>query len=619
MSKRSVQSMFRPTSILRRMLLGWLCAVTVSYLVLPNELQQLATLDGIAQLSLSAVCVMTLIFFATFSIWGYFYHNAKAERWLMVGIFGLLACISVGVNFRWTFFISCCLILTLLVVYALKGWDDCRETFHKPKRAKNIYMILLWLLAGAFVLFVSIWTVSRIYSFCTPTYDFGIFSQMFYNMKQSGLPYTTVERDGLLSHFHVHVSPIYYLLLPVYFLFPYPATLQILQAVILASAVIPLWLICRRRGIPELISLVLCAMLLFYPAYSGGTSYDIHENAFLSPIILWLLYGIDRKNTGIVILFSCLCLLVKEDAAVYVAVISLYLIIKSAVQNTPQHRLWGLLTGSFMLAGALIWFLIVTGYLAKVGDGVMTYRYQNFIYDGSGSLITVIKAVLLCPMKAVYECVDQDKIKFILQTMFPLLFLPLFTRKYERYILLIPYILINLMSDYQYQHDIMFQYTFGSTACLIYLTAVNLSDLKEHWNQGLLCCISLALCVVLFMDSVAPVALRYPRLYINNWEHYRSIRQTLALIEDEAVVSATTFYTTQLSDREVLYDVKYTSTEHLLSSEYVALAVNSPTNYTQYETDGNNGFENICKLLEFNGYEVFAQMEGTLIIYHKTA
>lgn len=617
MAKRSITTILQPASVLRRLLLSWLCAVAISYMALPQNLQSLSSLDGLARMSLGAVCVMTSIFFGACSVWGYFKDNARIERWLIVGIFAVLTCVTTIINFHWMYLLGCFSILIILIIYATKGWDSHVETFRYPTKSKPGYKIMLWVLGGMFVAFVSIWTVCRIYSFCTPTYDFGIFSQMFYNMRTSGLPYTTVERDGLLSHFHVHISPIYYLLLPVYFLFPYPVTLQVLQAVVLASSVIPLWLICRRRGLPETVSLLLCAVLLFYPAYSGGTSYDIHENAFLTPIILWLLYGIDRKSTGIIILFSCLCLLVKEDAAVYVAIIALYLFIKAATQKSRTHRAWGLLTGSYLMLGAIIWFLIVTSYLAEVGNGVMTYRYQNFMYDGSSSLITVVKSVLMSPMKALYECLDPEKAKFIVQTLLPLLALPLFTRKYERYILLIPYILINLMSDYQYQHDIMFQYTFGSTACLMYLTAVNLSDLKDHWKQGLLSCVSLVLCVVLFVDTVLPVAIRYPKLYKDNKEHYQQIRQCLQMIPDKASVAATTFYTTELSGREVLYDVKYTSTEHLLSSEYVALAVNSTTNYTRYETESNSGFENLCELLKQNGYDIFAELEGTLIIYRK--
>ena len=178
-----------------------------------------------------------------------------------------------------------------------------------------------------------------------------------------------------------------------------------------------------------------------------------------------------------------LILFVKEDAAVYVAVIALWLIIKTLLRFKELDKK-NLLTGIIMLAVSISWFLIVTTYLANHGDGVMTYRYSNFMYDGSSSLFTVIKSIILNPMKAIYECVDAEKLKFIAMTLLPLLGLPLITRRYERYILLVPYILVNLMSDYQYQHDIFFQYTFGSTAFLIYLTVVNLADLKINWKRA---------------------------------------------------------------------------------------------------------------------------------------
>lgn len=215
-------------------------------------------------------------------------------------------------------------------------------------------------------------------------------------------------------------------------------------------------------------------------AYAGGASYDIHENAFLTPLILWMFYGIDREKRWVALLAGGLTLLVKEDAAVYVAVVALWLILRAWLRGRNR---WGLTTGGMLLAGALVWFFLVTAYLERYGDGVMTYRYQNFLYQGSGSLFTVILAVLLSPMKLIYECMDPEKLPFLALTLLPLLGMPLWTRKYERYILLIPYILVNLMSDYPYQHDIFFQYTYGSTACLMYLTVVNLADLA-HGTSG---------------------------------------------------------------------------------------------------------------------------------------
>ncbi|MBO7268529.1 MAG: hypothetical protein J6U83_02105, partial [Bacteroidales bacterium] len=86
-------------------------------------------------------------------------------------------------------------------------------------------------------------------------------------------------------------------------------------------------------------------------------------------------------------------------------------------------------------------------------------------------------------MKAVYECVDAQKLEFIGLTIGALAFLPLMTRRYERLVLLIPYLLVNLMTDYKYQYDIFFQYTYGSTACLIYLVLVNVGDCRKNLHR----------------------------------------------------------------------------------------------------------------------------------------
>jgi uncharacterized membrane protein len=301
-----------------------------------------------------------------------------------------------------------------------------------------------------------------------------------------------------------------------------------------------------------------------------------------------------------------------------VTIIALYVILK-AFLGAEKSKMWELTNGSLIFIGSVLWFLLVTHCLANVGDGVMTYRYSNFMYDNSGSLLSVIKAVLMCPMKVLFEAVDTEKIPFIFQTMFPLLGLPLFTRRFERYILLIPYILINLMSDYRYQHDIFFQYTFGSTACLFYLTTVNLAELSTDWKKFAVCLTALICSVSCFVGTVLPKAIRYPTYCLKNADYYAQIRQTLDLIPDSASVAATTFYTTHLSQREILYDVKYCSTEHLLSAEYVALATNEKTNYVQYNINGEDGYTNLCSLLESYGYEIFACLDQMLVIYKKAA
>ena len=625
---------FSVPDILRYGILGWLLAVVMEYGGLPKEARGLEKLDAFLLMELPHVLMITaaitcvllllrmiakLVMQSTafgFSVPEEAAHavsflGGKVESVVMVFLFAVLAVLSLQASYTLAFLCACALVLLILVFYAIFGWDESREPVGKKEKDNPIWLCLTAALSIVFFLFVSIWTVSRVNSFCTPSFDFGIFSQMFYNMKESGLPMTTVERDGLLSHFDVHMSPIYYLMLPFYCIVPTPATLQVLQAAVITSAVIPLWLIGRNRGLSSLQRMLLCTILLLYPAFSGATSYDIHENCFLTPLLLWLLYGIDKKNIPITAVAAVLTLTVKEDAAVYVGIVAVYLLLRTALRF-QKGDWWGIIAGGSMLIGALAYFFAVTGYLAENGDGVMTYRYDNFIYDDSGSLITVIKAVLMNPMKALFECVDEEKLKFIAQTMVPLLGLPLLTRRFERYILLIPYVLINLMSDYQYQHDIMFQYTFGSTACLLYLVAVNLADLKIAWMRLAALAAAVAVCFGFFNSLIVPVAKTYPEYCEKYAGYYDEVRQVLDTVPEGASVTATTFYTTYLSQREVLYDIMYCSREHLLSTEYVVLNVTSSSNYKKY-----GGFENVVRLLEQNGYTLYAQRKGTVVIYQK--
>ena len=624
----------------RHLILSWLLAVTVEYLRLPAIIRSLDDLDGLPYMSLSRVIGSTCLTYLFLWLLGHFFSTKIVERWCMTAVFAVLASASIISSPTWPFFLLCTLVLVGLVIYSLFGWNSskkclsCHRLAEKPLRSRPVFGWITAILALAFFLFVTIWTVGRVYSFRSPTYDFGIFSQMFYYLKETGIPMTTLERDGLLSHFAVHVSPIFYALLPFYALAPTPATLQILQAAVLTTVVIPLWKLSKHHGLSAAHCLLLCALLLFYPAYAGGTSYDIHENCFLTPLILWLFYGLDRRNIILTLLAALFVLMVKEDAAVYVAVIGLWMILKTLLHlhsgkqgpldpsndnshsNSLHFAAWELLFGILLVALSLTWFFCVTNYLAQSGDGVMTYRYKNFLYGGSSSLFTVVKAVFLQPMKALYECMDPEKLSFLGLTMLPLLGLPLLTRRYERYLLLIPYVLVNLMSDYTYQHSIFFQYTFGSTAFLLYLTMVNLADLPKERQRTIPLAAALITSLFCFGSTVVPKAIVPPVDAIRHYQDHQMIRDTLEEIPEDAAVTATTFFTTWLSERKILYDVNYCSQEHLLASEYIVL---DPRNsYKKYASDAkNDGFQKLIAFLEVNGYHLDRRVEHALVIYRK--
>ena len=148
-----------------------------------------------------------------------------------------------------------------------------------PVSRRRIW-ILVGLILGAaailWLLFTAGLTILRYRLNYSSAYDFGIFSQMYYYMDQCLQPLTTCERDGLLSHFAVHLSPIFYLLLPFYKLVPSPETLLLFQALLVVSGVIPLCLLGRNMNLGPGPVLVFGLMYICYPAFMGGCFYDFH-------------------------------------------------------------------------------------------------------------------------------------------------------------------------------------------------------------------------------------------------------------------------------------------------------------------------------------------------------
>ena len=616
--RKAKRELLRPGDVLRRVLLAWLVSAALLYTLLPHGLRALDTMNGAAAMSFAALVGLWLGCLALLHAAAWVWQTERLERWLLLAVFVWYAAVALAASFSLPLLGACVLVLVLLAVYACKGAEERPVEFVTPTRSRS-GKALTAVFAALFFAYVGLWLTCRVLSLSCPTYDMGIFTQMFHSMRTTGLPNTTLERDGLLSHFAVHVSPIYYLMLPVFAVFPSAVTLELLQAAVLASAVIPLWRIARRNGFSGVVSALLCGLLLAYPAYAAGTSYDLHENVFLTPLLLWLFDCLERRRICGTVIFALLTLLVKEDAAVYVAIVGLYVLLEGLLRRDR----WRLAVGGALLAGALVYFFAVTSFLSTEGDGVMTYRYGNLMPEGSNSLLSVVKTVLLLPMKAIFECVEKEKLEFLAQTLVPLLGLPLLTRRFERYVLLIPYVLINLLSDYQYQHSVFFQYAYGSTAFLFYLTVVNLRDLTERAGeraaQTRLMPVLAALVISLAFSGVVtlPTVRTTVRYYRGTRAHTEMVREHLDRIPRDATVTATCFYTVPLADCATVYDLQYCSTEHLLSSDYVVL--DGSKSYKLYSTEPweIRPREDFDELLAENGYVVCDSPDSSLTIWCK--
>ncbi len=443
-------------------------------------------------------------------------------------------------------------LVELFLVYYLRNDSFGFRIKDNKVKIKLAYVVLGVLIVAG----IGGYTAMKYLSFRSPNFDFGIFANMYYNMKESFLPMVSSERDKLLSHFAVHFSPIVYIALPFYMIFPSPVTVQLIQAFALALGLIPIYLLGKEYKLSNKTLATVGFLYMLYPALAGACSYDFHENCFLTPALLFLMWAMEKKKTGFIVLFGILSCMVKEDAPVYVAIIGIYYIFS----NKSKLR------GSILTVGAVIYFVVVTALMKKYGLGVMTYRYDNIVPMGSQGFMPILKASFANPMLLISECFTVEKLDFVFFMLAPIAGLSFANKKVSNFILLIPFFLINLISDYQYQHSIYFQYTFGVTALFFYLMIINIKEMKPLTRRNVLR-FAVAVSIILFV-FISPKYIKYFRYYVEEQEMIQELNETLDELPKDASVAASTFLVAKISDREEIYEYpSKNETEYIVIDE----------------------------------------------------
>ena len=184
--------------------------------------------------------------FAFFSLLSIAFPKKNTDSWAMSVLFAAFSSFLLTVRFDFWLCLSLIILAAIMLVFLLK---DDKLSLGKIKIGNKLTVAMVAVMAFVVFFAIALLTCLRYATYSSPNFDFGLFVNMFHHMKETGLPITSSERDKLLSHFAVHISPIYYLLLPLYFIFPSPYTLQISQALVLAGGILPLYLLAKHKGL----------------------------------------------------------------------------------------------------------------------------------------------------------------------------------------------------------------------------------------------------------------------------------------------------------------------------------------------------------------------------------
>ncbi|MDP2210974.1 MAG: DUF2079 domain-containing protein [Candidatus Aquicultor sp.] len=395
-------------------------------------------------------------------------------------------------------------------------------------------MILLYIATFSFL------TVRMHNNFSTYGFDLGIFDQGIWLLSQLKEPFVTVRG---LHLFGEHLSFNLVLLAPLYKIWPDVRLLLVLQTVALAIGALPVYLLARDRLKNGVLALALAASYLLYPALQWLNHDQFHPDALVTPALLFAFYFATKRRYVLFAVSALVAVLAKEDVALVMIVMGIYL----AVTN---NRTVGFATSLASLA----WFVVGLKYVLPAFNGTSLFYAQNFSKLGSTigevAINTLTKPGLVLPI-----LIQESNLLYITQLLAPVAFSPL--ASIEVLLISLPALFSNAVSQQGYMHNIEYHYTatiipFVFAGAILAIEKLALKKREAVVVAALLVAVALA---SNFFWSPSPISSRHQRAFVVIDETRRtSMERAVALIPDDAVVSASYVFVPHLTHREKIYE-----------------------------------------------------------------
>ena len=211
-------------------------------------------------------------------------------------------------------------------IIALAGAFACCIVLGRPQQCIDTLKKYDALIAGACAVVLSALALAVVYrhyetfSLFNPE-DAANYNQMFWNTIH-GRPFQTSLYG---SNFAGHNSPIYFLIVPFYFLAPHPLTPIVIKSLLLSLSALPLYHIAKAGPGRPPCCLLLCAFLL-HPYFISQHFVPPHEICYAPFFLLSAYYFYYRRRFSVFTAFLLLALMTKEhvaSAAVMLGILSL--------------------------------------------------------------------------------------------------------------------------------------------------------------------------------------------------------------------------------------------------------------------------------------------------------
>jgi len=342
------------------------------------------------------------------------------------------------------------------------------RTFDALRRRQRVALAIVVIAALFYAAYMSTFTVFAHRRFQTYNFDLGQYDNVFWNALH-GRPLVCSSLTGLFTNWSSlssHADLGVFFFLPFYALYPHAETLLVLQSSILGLGAIPLYLFAVRR-LPPWFACTLAICYLLYAPMHGSNFYDFHFQPVAATFVLLTIWAVDAKRWVWLTISFIIALSCREDISVGLTVLGLYLVL-------VRHRAKA---GFVMALTGAVYFVVIRFFIMpKFGVGWFSDIYKDLYPkpNGPNSYSGVIQTLITNPAYVFRTLLTADKLKYFLQIVAPLAFLPL--RRAYLLPALAPGALFTLLTTgYGPTTDIAFQYSGHFTPYIFTASALALA------------------------------------------------------------------------------------------------------------------------------------------------
>jgi uncharacterized membrane protein len=385
-------------------------------------------------------------------------------------------------------------------------------------------------------------SVLRHAAFTTGRFDLGNMVQAVWSTAHGHPLRVTDLRGDQISRLAAHVDPILVFFAPLWWLWPSPDLLLVVQAIAVGLGALPVFWLARKHLGSASAAVAFALAYLLYPATGWLTLNEFHPVALATPLLLFGFWYLDEDRLAPFTACAIAAALCKEEIP--------FVIAGFGVWYAVSRRRWAV-GGAILMLGVAWAAVATTVIIPHFNNGESSDFYARYSEVG-GSPGGLVETAFTHPGRLVQAAFTGRDLHYLLQLAWPLAFLCLLAPLVL--VAALPELAINLLSAVPTQTSIHFHYTAGVIAPLLVASVLGARRLRR-WALPVGVTVLLVALVANYRLGPIPVwqhvpgGQRFQATAADVTSHDHIAARALKLIPKGAVVASTNSLGAHLSAR----------------------------------------------------------------------